>query len=193
MANIDAAFGFKPVRRLDGAAWTGGHTTRKMLNTAGALNRGDVVNQLATGYVAVSAAGKTDHSNLGVFVGCHYLSAAQGFPIWSNYWPGSGAVGDVEVQIIDDPMVVFEVQCSAGPFTLANVGENVDFIVVPSTTGFSKWSANATTGVTATLPFCIVQLGDPAPNVGNGYDHTTPFNVVQVSWNDQFHRQMAGI
>lgn len=193
MPNIDAAFGFRPIKRLDGAAWSGNHTSKKMLNTAGALNRGDIVQVLATGYVQVSAAGVTSHINYGVFVGCHYLSSALGFPIWSNYWPGAGAVGDVEVFIIDDPNVVFEVQANAGPITLAQVGENADFVVVASTTGFSKWTLNATTAVTATFPFRVYALGDPGPAVGNGYDHTSAFNIVQVCWNDQFLRQMAGL
>ena len=51
MANIDSAFGFRPIKRLDGAAWTGNHTTRKMANNATALNRGDVVQAKAVGYV----------------------------------------------------------------------------------------------------------------------------------------------
>jgi hypothetical protein len=78
MANIDSAFGFRPIRRLDGAAWTGNHTTRKMANTAGALNRGDVVKDLGDGYVAVTTAALASHATLGVFVGCHYLAASLG-------------------------------------------------------------------------------------------------------------------
>src|SRR5215471_4822316 len=86
MANINAPFGFRPVRRLDGAAWSSTHSTFKMQNNAGALNRGDVVKRLADGTVAVAAAGGAGTS-LGIFVGCHYLLAALGYPIWTNYWP----------------------------------------------------------------------------------------------------------
>ena len=118
MANIDSAFGFRPIRRLDGAAWTGNHTTRKMLTNATALNRGDVVQALPSGYVQAITGAVADHSGLGVFVGCHYLAASLGYPIWSNYWPGAGAVGEVDAFIIDDPIVVFEVQAAAGPITL---------------------------------------------------------------------------
>jgi len=200
MANVDSAFGFRPIRRLDGAAWSGNHSTRRMLNSAGALNRGDVVQVLNSGYVQVSAAGVSTHVNLGVFVGCHYLSNALGYPIWSNYWPGSGAVGDVDVFVIDDPNVVFEVQGSTStPIAFADIGINADFVVVASTTGFSKWSLNqATLAVTGTFPFRIVGLGGSqntaAGNTpGNGYDHTTGYNIVEVAWNDQFYRQQAGI
>jgi hypothetical protein len=39
MANPNAPFGFKPIRRLDGAAWSGNLTTRKLTdNDGGALN-----------------------------------------------------------------------------------------------------------------------------------------------------------
>src|SRR4029077_6067681 len=102
MANTNSPFGFKPIRRLDGAAWSSAHTTKKMQITAGACNRGDVVKQLADGTVAVATvlgAGR----NLGIFFGCHYLAAALGYPIWSNFWPGAGAtVGTlVDAFVID--------------------------------------------------------------------------------------------
>ena len=192
MANVDSAFGFRPIRRLDGAAWTGNHTTRKMANTAGALNRGDVVKDLGDGYVAVTTAANTAHSTIGVFVGCHYLAASLGYPIWSNYWPGSGATGDVDAFIIDDPNVVFEVQSVLGPVALTSIGQNADVTIVASTTGFSKWTLAAPT-TTATLPFRVIGLGSAGSMVGNGYDHTTAYNIVEVSWNDQIYRQMVAV
>lgn len=195
MANINAAFGFKPIRRLDGAAWSGNLTQLKVANAdTNALNRGDVVLQVTTGYVSRAAAGNTAHTIRGVFQGCHYLSAALGYPIWSNYWPGSGATGDIDAFICDDPNVVFEVQASAGPIAFADIGLNADFVVNASTTGFSKWTLNsATMAVTATFPFRVIALGNNSVAIDNGYDTTTAFNVVEVAWNDMFLRQMAGI
>src|SRR5215813_14171920 len=106
MANVNAPFGFRPIRRLDGAALSGAFTQLKVANgDTNALNRGDCVKQLGTGYVTVAAAGLTDHSMRGIFIGCHYLSSALGYNIWSNYWPGSGAVGDIDVFILDDPFI----------------------------------------------------------------------------------------
>jgi len=192
MANIDSAFGFRPIKRLDGAAWTGNHNTRRMLTNAPALNRGDVVQALPSGYVQAAPATVADHSALGIFVGCHYLQASLGYPIWSNYWPGAGAVGEVDAFIIDDPNVVFEVQATAGPILIADVGMTANPTVVASTTGFSKWTL-ATPAASATAMFRVVALGDPAPMVGNGYDATTAFNIVQVAWNDQIYRQMVGV
>src|SRR6476620_4768190 len=192
MANIDAAFGLRPCRRLDGAAWTGGHSTRRMLTNATALNRGDVVQQLASGYVQAVTGAVADHSGLGVFVGCHYLAAGLGYPIWSNYWPGAGATAEVDALIIDDPFVVYEIQAQAAPITIADIGMTANPTVVASTTGFSKWSL-AAPAASATALFRVVQLGDPAPMVSNGYDHTTAFNIVQVAWNDHIYKQMVGV
>src|SRR5215813_7616891 len=88
MANVNAPFGFRPIRRLDGAPYTGGFSQLKVAN------------------------GDSNALNRGIFIGCHYLSTALGYNIWSNYWPGSGATGDVDAFIIDDPFVVYEVQGS---------------------------------------------------------------------------------
>jgi hypothetical protein len=197
MPNTNAPFGFRRIRRLDGAASSGGFTQLKVAAADGnALNRGDVVQQLATGYVTRSVAGLATHMTRGVFVGCHYLSAALGYPIWSNYWPGSGAVGDVDVFIIDDPLAVFEARLggAGGPATFANVGMNCDFLVNASTTGFSAWAIDpASIAVTATFPFRILALGNNGHYIGDGYDTSTPYNIVEVSWNDMFLKQMAGI
>ena len=193
MPNTNAPFGFRPIRRLDGAAASGGMSQAKVANADGnALNRGDVVQQLATGYVTRTTAGLANHQTRGVFIGCHYLSAALGYPIWTNYWPGAGAVGDIDVFLLDDPWLVFEVRANAGPITLANVGMNADFVVTASTTGFSAWSL-AAPAVTATFPFRVTALGNNNVNVGDGYDSTLAFNIVEVAWNDQVFKQQVGI
>lgn len=197
MANTNAPFGFRPIRRIDGAAASGAFSQLKVANAdTNALNRGDVVQQLATGYVTRSVAGITTHTNRGVFIGCHYLSATLGYPIWTNYWAGSGAIGDIDVFIIDDPLVVFEARIggAGGPATLANIGMNCDVLPAASTTGFSAWAIDPTTILaTATLPFRIIALGNNGKFVGDGYDTTSPYNIVEVCWNDQFLRQMVGI
>jgi hypothetical protein len=186
MANTNSPFGFKPIRRLDGAAWSSCHTTKKMQLNAGACNRGDVVKQLGDGTVAVATA-PGSAANIGVFVGCHYLQASLGYPIWSNYWPGAGAVAGTQVDafIIDDPFVVYEVMAATGPITAANVGENADVVITASTTGFSKW-ALATPAVAAgsdVLPFKVVAVGNAGVNIQDGYDVTSANNIVEVAWN----------
>src|SRR4029077_7116135 len=107
--------------------------------------------------------------------------------IWSNYWPGAGAAAGtlVEVYIIDDPLVVYEVMAATGPITAANVGENADFVVAASTTGFSKWGL-ATPAVAAgsdVLPFKVVGIGNAGVNISDGYDVASANNIVEVCWN----------
>ena len=191
MANTNSPFGFKPIRRLDGAAWSSCHTTKKMQITAGACNRGDVVKQMPDGTVAVATV-LGGAGNLGIYVGCHYLQSSLGYPIWSNYWPGAGAAAGTQVDafVIDDPMVVYEVMASAGPITAANVGENADFVVAASTTGFSKWSL-ATPAVAAgsdVLPFKVVKLGNDGVFIQDGYDAANANNIVEVAWNVQNYK-----
>ena len=186
MANTNAPFGFRPIARLDGGPYGGGFSTLKMQNNAGALNRGDTVKALADGTVAVSAAAE-GHLARGVYIGCHYLNAALGYPIWSNYWPGAGALGLVDVFIIDDPNVVYEVMASAGPITQADVGANADIVVNASTTGFSKWALGAATTTGSTnFPWKIHAVGNRGVNISDGYDAASANNIVHVIWNDMF-------
>jgi len=115
MANTQAPFGFRPIK-TGGVPYSGAFSTLKAQFNAAALNRGDMVTQLADGSVKVYVAGD-GHLARGVYIGCHYLSAALGYPLWSNYWPGSGgpASGLIDVFVIDDPSVTFEVAALLGP------------------------------------------------------------------------------
>ncbi|HWI67634.1 MAG TPA: hypothetical protein VNS88_04580 [Nitrospiraceae bacterium] len=191
MANTNSPSGFRPVARVDGAAWSSKHTTCKMQNNAGALNRGDGVSQLLDGTVAVAAAA-AGHVFRGIYEGCHYQSLTMGYPIWSNYWPGAGASGLVDVYVIDDPNVVFEGMASAGPITLADVGMNADVVVAASTTGFSKWSIGVP-AVTATFPWKIFAVGNMGVYIQDGLDATAANNIVEVAPNEWFLTKGAGI
>ena len=194
MANTNSPFGFKPCRRLDGAAWSSNHTTKKMQITAGACNRGDVVKQMSDGTVAVSAAA-AGAANVGIFMGCHYMQASMGWPIWTNFWPGAGAMAGtmVDAFVVDDPLVVFEVMANAGPITLANVGDNADFVVTASVTGFSKWSllTPAVGAGSDVLPFKVVALGNNGVFIQDGFDAASANNIVEVAWNVQNYKTVS--
>jgi len=198
MANPNAPFGFKPIRRLDGAAWSGNLTSRKILATNNnVMCKGDVVLALSTGYIDIGVAGTTTHVNLGIFYGCHYFNASVGYNIWSNRWPGgSPSAGvDADAFIIDDPYLVFEVQASAAAIGFGAIGENADYVVATGNalSGISAWTLNSTTGSTATFPFRVVGLGNFGVNTSPGYDSASANNIVEVCWNDQFYRQTASI
>lgn len=205
MANTLSPFGFTPVRRLDGAAWTGNHTLVKI--AAANTNKfytGDVVKQLSTGYVDTAAAGVTNGIR-GIFVGCEYLSNAAGRPLWSAQFPGADTSSDVIAHIVDDPWVVFKVQSgNGGPVTFASVGRNIDLNVGTGGSTLSGISGEyadfGLIGNTATLPFTIIDLWGGAnlgtwttPNTagppgGNGADPTTANNTILVGWNQQSYR-----
>jgi hypothetical protein len=52
---------------------------------------------------------------VGVFQGCEYVSSTTGKPVWSNYWPGSGADSNhpVKAYINDDPMQLYVIATDA--------------------------------------------------------------------------------
>jgi len=187
MANTNAPFGLRPVTYRGAAPSSGGMNWRKMQNTAGACNRGDIVKTLADGTVAVAAA--TDVAVMvGVVEGFRFLSSVMGYPIWTNYWPGSGALGLVDVCIIDDPNQVYEIMASAGPITLADIGSAANVVVNASTTGFSKWALGAPAAGAGSdvLAFKVVGLGNDGINISDGYDATAANNIVQVAWNANY-------
>ena len=170
--------------------------------------------QAATGYLFTPVAG--------VFVGCRYLSTANKYPVWRNYWPGSDANGDVTAYVITDPNAQFSVMTGNSNTTatavgLANIGQNIGFNYSQSgvtttngvtANGLSTYFADQYTliannpaGATANnyLPFRIIALqnyvpGAVSPLVSiNGNDNTSAYNRIVVGFNNSMPRQFAGI
>jgi hypothetical protein len=192
MANTNAPFGFVPVRRFDGAAWNDQLTTAIVdKDNSTPIFKGDVVDQLSTGYIAKGTAGTGVH--LGIFWGCVYNNSVTGYPQYSPYWPGSGASADVSALIITDPNVVFQAQATTGPITFADIGAGVQFTAGSgnTATGLSTASVdNVGTAGTTTLPFRVIGLKS---GVGPGTDATSAYNIVEVVFNNQFFKQLAGV
>ena len=139
--------------------------------TAGACNRGDVVKQLADGTVAVATV-LGGAGNLGIFVGCPLSDGLARLPDLDELLAWALApVGQWSTP--SSSMIRWWCTRSwldAGPITAANVGENADFVVTASTTGFSKWSL-ATPAVAAgsdVLPFKVVGIGNAGVNISDG-------------------------
>jgi hypothetical protein len=198
VANILAPFGFRWARQLTGTAPNCAVSTRKIsASYATPIYHNDPVINESTGYIQQGVAGETTPI-AGIFAGCKYHSTSQGRTIWSNYWPGSDATGDVEAYIIDDPNAVFMVQANGGPVALSAVGSNADFIIGTGTpsSGMSGASLDATTvNTTATLPFRIVgYVGDTNfSGVGPGSDPTSANNYVLVTLNNQAFKTLTGV
>ena len=149
----------------------------------------------ATGYITQGAAGTTMLA--GIFVGCKYTSVSQKRTVWSSYWPGSDASGDVEAYVIDDPNARFLVQTSGSSFPITGTAATQTSGVQGQYAQFTIGTGNANTGrsgaylssvgTTVTFPFIIV---DYQSNVagGNGSDPTTQYCNVIVGFNNEVWR-----
>lgn len=196
MANTNAPFGFQHIGSGGGGAPTYQMNVRKIAsNNATAIFFGDAVVPVtgaATGYIARATAGTV--ALAGIFQGCRYYSASQQRIVFSRYWPGSDATGDVEAYVVDDPNARFRVQADSTGITFAKVGQNAQLIAGAgnTSTGVSGMTLNSTTATTATFPFIITGLVTD-PSGFNGTDATAGYNIVEVQFNNQIFRQLTGI
>ena len=183
MPNVDAAFGFVPIRHMSGNA---PRTNRYTIASGLAENifKGDLVIIINTGLITPHTA--TETNNIGVFDGCSY-TAADGSYVYSEYWPTGTVATDIIAYVYDCPYTVFKVQ-SAGTTAQANIGNCADVVAGAGSTitGQSGFSTNGTMAATAAT-VKILAL------------HETPDNafganaVMEVLINEHILKQTAGI
>jgi hypothetical protein len=202
MANTQAYYGFLQFQGGAGGAPTFAQSPRRIASTnTTAIFTGDPVMPVvgtANGYITQAAPGTT--ALAGIFVGCKYLSTSQKRVVWSNYWPGSDATGDVEAYVIDDPNARFIVQTSTSSFpmtgTVTNmtsgvIGQNAQFSIGTGSTATGRSGAYLSSlGTTATFPFTIV---DYSVSFGNGGDPTTQYCNVVVQFNNEAWRSNGAV
>lgn len=159
----------------------------------------------------------------GIFVGCKYLSTSQKRTVWSAYWPGSDANGDVLAYVISDPNAQFLVQTGNSNTTatavgLSAVGQNIN-VAWNDSTATGETNGNTASGQStmfadqrslvensaagtpsnAYLPFRVVSLanyvpGQTSPLVSvNGNDPTSGYNSIVVGFNNAMPRNFNGI
>ena len=140
MANVDAAFGYRPVGKVGSGVNNGGttlYTIADNYNTS--VYKGDHVMSSGGYVIAGTASGAT---NLGVFNGCFYIDPTSAKPTWSNYYPAdtnvtaSGSISgstNVDAYIYDDPYYLFDVLCD-GTIAKTDIGKNTDSILGTSST-----------------------------------------------------------
>ena len=174
MANVDSAFGLRPVRH------SGGGTIRtseyRIASTYGtSIFTGDPVLTSGTGKeINIGGAGG---NIVGVFAGCEYQTAAGVF--FSKYWPLSTILlaGTVcKAYVYDDPSIVFAVQVATDGtgITAAMIGDKADLAsgTGSTQTGLSAWELTAP-GTDAQVR--ILELNaDP----GNAYGEHAVVNVL---------------
>ena len=159
MANSNGSFGLRPLMKQGSGSNSTGTNNYSFYEIAnGNTNKiyhGTPVIPLSTGFIDVvgAAAGGTV-GLLGVFQGCEYVSSTTGKPVFSNYWPGSGADSNhpVKAYVNDDPMQLYVIASDA---TLTN--EAGARAAVFANANFST----ATTGTDATGVSLMGWVDDP--------------------------------
>jgi len=193
MANKDASFGLKPVKMIGGAPYNGGQSRYRIASSYGtAIYQGDLVMQVTGGGVEIHAVGGTVPL-IGVFNGCSYTDPTSGEQVFKNYYPASTAASDIIANIIDNPMVVFEIQADEA-FPVADLLGNFDTIKTNSgstKTGISGDEVDVSTGATtATLPLKVIDISQDPNNQDVGSANTNVYCTIQ---NHVFGVKSAGL
>lgn len=194
MANTSAPFGFRQFRGT-GSVPTYEQVTMAIASTnATAIYSGDAVVPVtgsATGYIKQATASTV--ALAGIFYGCKYTSTSQKRTVWSNYWPGSDATGDVEAYIVNDPNAQFLVQAGGTNVGFSKIGQNIQLNVGTGSTatGLSGMYVE-TPATTATLPFRVVGVVADPPGA-NGTDITSSYNLVIVAFNNVLTRSNGAL
>jgi len=183
MANVDAAFGFVPVRHMSGYA----PRANKYTITSGLAENifnGDAVILAADG--TLQPAGATEVNVIGVFAGVSY-TASDGSYVYSEYWPSGTTATDIVAYVYDDPYIVFKVQ-SAGSPAQTNIGNCADIVAgtASTLTGQSGFEISGTMAA-GTAQTKILALYD-APENAFGANA-----VMEVLLNEHLLKDSAGI
>ena len=182
MANKDAAFGMKPVKMIGGAPYSGGQSRYRIAANYGtSIFQGDMVAQVTGGGIEVHADGGTVPI-VGVFNGCQFTDPTTKEQVFSNHYPASTNASDIIAFVIDDPMVVFEIQCNSA-FPVADQFGNFDIVYTTAgstVTGISGAELNVSDGATGTsLAVKVIDISEDPENSDVSSDSTNVYCVIQ--------------
>jgi len=183
MANVDKAFGLRPLGNLSATGAQKQYGYQIADNQSGAIFQGDLVT-LKDGYI-LQFDPATHTAAVGVFNGCNYIDPTTGKPTWKNYYPGSINItqGTINADVIDDPNQLFIIQ-NDETSQASNYGKNADVTVGTgnTTTGMSAMELDTSTiATTAALNLKIIGLYNvPGNTVGQ-------FAVVVVKINEHLY------
>jgi hypothetical protein len=166
MANIDKAFGLRPIGNLSGTGAQKQYGYEIADNQSGAIYQGDLVT-VFDGYL-VKFAPATHTAAVGVFNGCQYIDPTTGKPTFKNFYPGSVNItaGSIVADVIDDPSQLFLIQVDES-VAQTQVGFNADVVGTggSTTTGVSTMELDSSTiAKTAALNLKIVGLWNTPGN-----------------------------
>jgi hypothetical protein len=166
MANVDKAFGLRPIGNLSATGAQKQYGYEIADNQSGAIYQGDLVT-VYDGYL-VKFAPATHTAAVGVFNGCNYTDPTTGKPTWKNYYPGSVNItsGVIEADVLDDPNQLFLIQADED-VVQADIGKNADIVGAGGSTvnGISSMELDSSTVAnTAALNVKIVGLFNTPEN-----------------------------
>jgi hypothetical protein len=192
MANVDKAYGLRPMGNLSatGAQKQYGYIIAD--NQSGAIYQGDLVT-LVGGYLVRYVSG-THATAVGVFNGCSYIDPTSGKPTWSNYYPGSVNIttGQIVAEVLDDPNQLFIIQADED-VVQADIGQNaaVAYTAGSNITGISAMELDSSSILTTnTLVLKIVGLYN-IPNNSLGENFTQV--VVKINAHQYGSIGVAGL
>src|SRR6056300_826119 len=165
MANVDKAFGLRPLGNLSASGSQKQYGYEIADNQAGAIFQGDLVT-LKDGYILqFDPASHT--AAVGVFNGCFYTDPTTGKPTFSNYYPGSVNItqGTITADVLADPNQMFLIQ-NDGTSAATDYGKNADIVIGTgsTTTGVSANELDTSSiANTAALNLKVIGLWD-VPN-----------------------------
>ena len=151
MANINVAFGFKPVGKHGSSPATQGTSQYFIASNASAIFQGSPVKaELTGGTIQIASATGNGDQLVGVFAGCEFVDATTGKLRFSNTWPGSGSANtnfDIKGFVYDNP---------AQRIIIASDGTNTDRAtakadIFKTADLASGASGNTTTGISSAV------------------------------------------
>ena len=203
MPNTNAPFGFRLFGQREGSAPTAGFE-RRFISSANAnpTFTGDVVGNSTTApYInTLGSTGAITSLVEGVFQGCEYYNTNVQRNVWSPYWPGSGATGDIIAYVETNPEQLYIVQGSASVLGSSVVGYGIPFSITGSSAGNTlsgqsvmTVTSSLVTGLTSNAPFKIIDIySNYAPPGVNGTSTTSEgFQIVVVQQNNAFRKTIV--
>ncbi len=184
MANVDAAFGFVPIRHLSGNGYSRANKYTITSGLAENIFTGDLVIITADGVLTPHSASEVN--NIGVFAGVSY-TASDGSYVYSQYWPSGTTATNISAYVYDDPYTVFKVQ-SAGTPAQTNIGNCAEVVAGAgsTTTGQSGFEINGT--MAASTASCKILGLYESPDNAFGTNA-----IMEVLINEHLLKDSAGI
>ena len=195
MANIDAAFGLRPIAKVGSAQGGTTGTTKYSIadNQGTAIFTGDPVKYKNDGTVEVATAGD---ASCGVFMGCFYTDPTTSKPTFRNHFPASLSPGDAIAFVADDPDQLYIAQQDSDGSNLvaADLNLNADLVfgAGSTSTGMSGVEIDSSTkNTTAALQVRLIDFYDTPSN-----DATANNSILVVKINNHqlgSHTGTAGV